>query len=51
MTLAELIVRCIPELDQENEAMRIQHEHVENMPEFIGYNEEFEEEEARIRKA
>jgi hypothetical protein len=38
------------ELDEENELMRIQHEHVQNMPEFIGFNEEFEEEEARIRQ-
>jgi hypothetical protein len=28
----------------------IQHEHVQDMPEFIGFNEEFEEEEARIRQ-
>ncbi|ELR11238.1 uncharacterized protein ACA1_389590 [Acanthamoeba castellanii str. Neff] len=37
-------------LDQENELLRIQHEHVQNMPEFIGFNEEFEEEETRIRQ-
>jgi hypothetical protein len=38
------------DLDKENELMRIQHEHVSNMPEYIGYNEEFDVEEARIRK-
>jgi hypothetical protein len=43
------LVTCA-ELDQENELLRIQHEHVQNMPEFIGFNEEFEEEETRIRQ-
>lgn len=38
------------ELDKENELLRIQSEHVENMPEYIGFNEEFDKEDERIRE-
>jgi hypothetical protein len=43
-------VLLVLELDQENELLRMQHEHVINMPEYIGYEEEFEEEDKRIRQ-
>lgn len=38
------------EMDQENKLLKIQQEHVENMPEYIGFNEDYQLEEEKIRK-
>lgn len=44
------LVLLFQKMDQENKLLKIQQEHVENMPEYIGFNEDYQLEEEKIRK-